>query len=279
MAELYNISAGDIIPQMGFSPSQNQTGGWNATRSYYMLASTWENATTQLRFYIGQPITTADPSVSSDYSFLRIESVNVVYEDSGTVLLTVNYTGAGFSPYTGENNDILSPEAKPIYRLEGRLTSISLALHPKFSRLPVDEQYALESVLLGDAELVGYRAVAPNAIDGKWEPLKGDDDQEIQISSSDGIEFADIIRDGTTTWDHPTLVWTETTDGDTPISPSVIDGLIPVIQQPRGLSFNLPNGINWMSTGITQEQKGKLYRTTTEWTSSPPGGWDETLYG
>ena len=267
MAELYNISAGDIIPQMGFAPSQNQNGGWSATRSYYMLASTWESANTQRRFDIGQPITTADPSVSSDYSFLKVESKQAVYQDSGTVLLSVNYTGAGFGQYGGDGSPGLSLDALPVGRFEARLKEYPLSLRDPFPYIP--ESDALKKVLAGEAVIVGNVVREQHGITGEWETIKNFYGEDLLIETEAGIAFANLIKKGVTTFLYPEMVFTETVEGNAELPSHKINDIGTITtDNPGYIPGWVNNGWQWIVTGASQEQKGTLYKTTKEWTAS-----------
>jgi len=278
MPTVFNLLAGDVVPQMGFSPTQNQNGGWQASRDYYMLASTWEGATVQNRFSRGTPITTADPSVSSVYGFLTIESKVASYEDSGTVRLTVNYTGSASAQFGGDGGGDLTLEALPVYRMEGRLRELPFSQHPKWKVLPDSQKYALGLLVDGhvirDSQDTSYVGIIVDE-DGLFLRTSDVNDNDIQLTG-DALEFADRIGEGQSTWEAPTLTWTETTQGNQGLTPPQI-GKLGEISTPRGNPPTIP-GYNWMLTGASQEQKGELYQTTLEWTLSPPDGHDAFLY-
>ena len=278
MPTVKNLSAGEVVPQMGFAPSQNQNGGWEATRDYYMLASTWEGAAVQNRFSRGTSITTADPSISSVYSFLTVESKIANYEDSGTVRLSVRYTGSASSQFGGEGGGDLTLEALPIYRMEGRLRELPFSLHPKWQPLSDDHKYALGLLIGGHV----VRDDSDNAKIGIWvddttflNTISASTGQPI-VLSGDALEFADRIGEGRITFEAPTLTWTEVTQGDIGLTAPQL-GKLGEISTPRGNPPTIP-GYNWMLTGASQEQRGELYQTTLEWTLSPPDGHDSSLY-
>ena len=279
MSTVRNLSAGDVVPQMGFAPTQNQNGGWSATRSYYMLAETWEGAATQTRFARGTAISTADPSVDSVYSFLAVESKTASYEDCGTIILTVNYTGSASAQFGGEDQGDLSLEAQPTYRLEGRLRELSLAEHPKFKALPDDQRRNLNLALDGTYKISrdGLELLVPSSNDGKFIPVIGlEFGQPLTIDAGDAQEFALLINDGQITYEAPSLVWIETTQGQTGMTPQQL-GKLGEISTPRGNPPTVP-GYNWMLTSASQQQSGMLYQTTLEWTLSTPSGYNQFLY-
>lgn len=279
MPTIKNLSSGEVIPQMGFAPTQSQNGGWTATRRYYMLATTWEGATVQNRFARGTPISTADPGIASIYSFLTVESKVANYEDSGTVQLTVTYTGSPDGQYGGEGGGDLTLAALPIYRLDGRLRDLSFSLHPKFAALSTGERSLLGELINGNIE----RSPEDATKAGKWlDSINFADYTHPSVwpdpvtLTADGLEFADRIAEGSSTYQAPTLVWTEITEGNIGMTPSQL-GKLGEISTPRGNPPTIP-GYNWMLTSASQQQQGDLFQTTLEWTLSPPDGWDSFLY-
>jgi len=277
MPTVKNLSAGEVIPQMGFSPSQNQNGGWEATRDYYMLASTWEGATVQNRFARGTSITTADPSISSVYSFLKVESKVASYEDSGTIRLSVRYTGSASSQFGGDGGGDLTLEALPIYRMDGRLRELSVSDHPKYRALDDRQQWLLGGLLDGKWETneLGLFAYGRRE-DGTPYIMRDADGGNLEFSLGDSSEFAKKISRGEVTYQAPSLVWTEITQGEIGMTAAQLSKL-GEISTPRGNPPTVP-GYNWMLTGASQEQRGELYQTTLEWTLSTPDGWDNFLY-
>jgi hypothetical protein len=278
MATTQNLSAGDIIPQMGFAPAQSQEGGWRATREYYMLASTWETTSTQNRFATGTPVTTADSTIDAIYSFLSVESKLATYEDSGTVKLAVNYTGANFSQFGGDDGDLLTQDAIPRYRLDGRLRELSVSEHPKFKVLSADERTSIMAYPEG-----GYKwleEAAGNFTAGLYYDNGSDGLSAVpayaNVTSADGVQFMNRVSRGEVTWQAPTLVWTETTQGETGMTPQQL-GKLGEISIPRGDAPTI-SGYDWMLTSASQDQQGQLFQTTIEWTLSTADGWDTFLY-
>jgi hypothetical protein len=277
MPTVKNLSAGEVIPQMGFAPSQNQNGGWEATRDYYMLASTWEGASVQNRFARGTSITTADPSIPSVYSFLTVESKIASYEDSGTIRLSVRYTGSASPQFGGDGGGDLTLAALPIYRLDGRLRELSVSDHPKYRALDDRQQWLLGGLLDGKWETneLGLFAYGRRE-DGTPYIMRDADGGNLEFEEGDSSEFAKKISRGEVTYQAPSLVWTEITQGDTGMTANQL-GKLGEISDPRGDPPTI-DGYDWLLTGASQEQRGELYQTTLEWTLSTPDGWDAFLY-
>jgi len=277
MATIRNLSSGDVVPQMGFAPTQTQNGGWEATRDYYMTASTWEGIDIQNRFARGVPIGTADPDVDSLFSFLTIESKSASYEDSGTVLLSVKYTGSANGQYGGENGNQLDLSALPTYRLECRLQDSPFTDHPKFQELDDDEQFVLGKCMSGAANLTKSLGKAIWTDSDNNEFVADESGTTLEVVSTNGLNFAYWINQGVTTYLAPAFVWTETTEGNTPLSSSTISKL-GLIDSPRGTPPEPGSGRDWMMTSASQNQRGDLYQTNLEWTLSRPDGWDDMIY-
>ena len=284
MATARDIAPGEIIPQMGFSPTQNQNGGWTASRDYYMLTSTWTSGTTQTRFAKDELVATADPTIDSLFAFLRVDTKSAIHEDSGTTRLTVNYTGSPSGQYGGENDDQLTLDAAPTYRLVGRLRELPLSEHPKWQNLgSITEEYALGEALNGNSvvspsgDQVGNYVVGADN-NSTFKPLPDGSGTAITLESSEALSFAGLLQKGIYTFQSPAFTWIETTQGDSGIPDGQLSKLGKV-DTPRGTPPTpLGQGRDWMLTDAAQEQRGKLYRTSLEWTVSPAEGWGAFLY-
>jgi len=123
MSTTFGQFEGVVIPQTGFTPRQDTSGGWTASREYRMSRSTFD-VNTIGTFSRGVKITAFDETVESYWSFLEIESKEVVYEEADHVVVRINFSGAAFGQY--ESAD-LGDDALPSYNLSGLLTSVSFS--------------------------------------------------------------------------------------------------------------------------------------------------------
>jgi hypothetical protein len=271
MATQIGLSTGEIIPLGQFSASQDQQGGWTATRQYYMLAATFASTTVANQFAPGSPAIVADSTIPAIFSFLVVESRSVQYGEAGTCTVTVNYAGAAGAQY---DEGSLSTGIESTYRLEGRLQELELSQHPKWKALSDDEQYSLGN-LLSDRVVYG---IPEGQTDKKifW-PQGNLFFTDEQITSDDGIVFRDLIVSGVKTYFVPTITWTETTQGSEGMTSAQLNKL-GNISNPRGNPPDPSGSRNWLLTGASQEQRGELYQTTIEWTLSEREGWSEFLY-
>jgi hypothetical protein len=275
MATQIGLSTGEIIPLGQFSASQDQQGGWTATRQYYMLAATFASTTVANQFAPGSPAIVADSTIPAIFSFLVVESRSVQYGEAGTCTVTVNYTGAAGAQY---DEGSLSTGIESTYRLECRLIEVPLSEHPKWKALGEQEQSSL-GLLLGDR--IEWLKDPFDAGYALWWPRTSDQQAQLpsgeQLTSADAIAFADLIGASIKTYFVPTITWTETTQGNEGMTAAQLN-LLGKISTPRGGPPNASGGRDWMLTSASQEQRGELYQTTIEWTLSEREGWDAFLY-
>jgi len=277
-ATLRGIYNYNIYPQPDFVADQDQNGAWTARQSYIVTKATWQSTEWRNKFALGTQITVINPTLADFYSFLRIASISFTEDGGDIVTISVEFSGSSSSQYGFDENDI-TPEAEPTYRLEGRLTEKPLSEHPKWQGLSEVERNTLQ-LLLNDQAIWQWDSVSAEY--GAWWPRNELQQAKLpdseQLVSVDAISFADLIADGIKTYVFPTIIWTETTSGNSPMSSSQLDDLGKIVLNPRG---NAPVALgfrNWMLTSATQEQRGSLYQTTLEWTMSEKFGWSEFLY-
>lgn len=272
MPTLHGINSGTIYPQPGFTVTQDQNGTWTATRDYSMRTETWNQASIRNLFARGTFIYLLDATLPDFWNFLTVtDTTKIVHEEGGIITISVSFNGSlGFQ----FEDDGLSEDVLPTYRLEGRLMELPLPEHPKWKGLSDDEQYSLGNLLAGS---VVY-GIPENGTEKKifWPEGQYFFDSE-QVASPNGIHFRDIIVSGITTYTVPSVVYTETTTGDEPIPPAQLNKL-GKISNPRGNPPTVTGSYNWMLTGASQEQRGTIYQTSFEWTLSGESGWNEFLY-
>ena len=275
MPTIRNLSAGEVVPQMGFAITQNENAGWDATRDYYMTKDTWEGANAQARFAVGNDIAIADPTVSSSFNFLKVKSKVASYEDSGTIRLSVSYSGSGASQFGGEDGGLLTLDAVPTYRLEGSLRELPFSDHPKWQALEETKRVYLGGLMNGTYETDEFGLGCYFRIGGERYNVKDTSGNNVEFVD-DEQTFAKRIGEGQTSYQAPSLTWTEYTQGESGMTPAQI-GKLGEISSPRG---NPPTveGYDWMLSGASQEQRGQLYQTTIEWVLSRAGGHDAFLY-
>lgn len=277
-ATLRGIYNYNIYPQPDFVAEQDQNGAWTARQSFIVSKPTWQSTEWRNKFALGTQITVINPTLSDFYSFLKIASSSFTEDGGDIVTIQVDFAGSATSQYGFDENE-LTPEAEPTYRLDGRLTEKPLSEHPKWQGLSQVERNTLQ-LLLNDQAVWLWDQIANEY--GVWWPRNETQQAKLpaseQLTSVDAISFADLISDGIKTYVFPTITWTETTSGDSPLPDNQLQDLGKIVSQPRG---NAPVALgfrNWMMTSATQEQRGKLYQTTVEWTMSEKYGWSEFLY-
>lgn len=55
-------------------------------------------------------------------------------------------------------------------------------------------------------------------------------------------------------------------------------GQVGTVDVPEGSAPSVPAGMNWLYTGLTWEQRGRIYQVRKEWRLSGRRGWNDTIY-
>jgi hypothetical protein len=277
MPTLHGIQNNTIYPQPDFTATQNDRGGWTASRTYILTRTTWNLVTYRARFARGNAITDFDTEVEPYHSFLTIESANPTYTEGGLVEVRVEFVGGQVAQY---NEGELAAGAETIYRLEGRLGEAPFSQHHKWKALSDSAKNRLGWLLDGtatidistgeyfrfDEELVGVPLTGAIVDALSWETASGDE-----------LEFAKLIVQGETTFKFPTYTWNEVTQGTSPLTSGQLN-LLGKIASPRGNPPEAGGTRDWMLTGASQEQRGELYQTSLEWELSERDGHNSFLY-
>jgi len=276
MSTIHGFSASEIKPQPGFNATRDEKGAWTGTHSFAIRTTAWSNGAVRAQFAKGTSITLVDPGLASYWQFLKIVEQTVTSEEGGFTMVQTKLSG-GEGQF---DDDELSDEAVPTYRLNGQLQDAPFSEHPKWIALTPDQKAALGHCINGtlvfdsDAEKVcridANAAVAADFFD----PFLPYD----SIITGDCLEFAKLIGQGETTYRRPTYTWTESTQGSDQLNAAQLN-LLGNISEPRGGPPNPGAGRNWMLTGAFQEQRGELYTTDLEWTLSEKSGYNSFLYG
>lgn len=272
-ATLRGIYNYNIYPQPDFNAEQDQNGAWTARQSFIVSKTTWASSEWRNKFDIGTQITVINPTLAEFYSFLRVASSSFTEDGGDIVTIQVDFAGSQTAQYGFDEGE--EPQ-DPTYRLEGRLSEQPLSEHPKWTALPATERNPLQ-LLLNDELVWIYDDVFTNS----WLLCRrsGDDlvASDYTLTSANAIAFADMIAKGIKTYIAPTVTWTETTSGNSPMISAQINSL-GKISTPRGNPPDAAGTRNWMLTSASQEQRGTLYQTQLEWTMSEKDGWSEFLY-
>lgn len=272
-ATLRGIYNYNIYPQPDFNAEQDQNGAWTARQSFIVSKTTWASSEWRNKFDIGTQITVINPTLAEFYSFLRVASSTFTEDGGDIVTIQVDFAGSQTAQYGFDEGE--EPQ-DPTYRLEGRLSEQPLSEHPKWTALPATERNPLQ-LLLNDELVWIYDDVFTNS----WLLCRrsGDDlvASDYTLTSANAIAFADMIAKGIKTYIAPTVTWTETTSGNSPMISAQLNSL-GKISTPRGNPPDAAGTRNWMLTSASQEQRGTLYQTQLEWTMSEKDGWSEFLY-
>jgi hypothetical protein len=279
MASHIGIEVGTIYPQPGFSPQRDEMGGWTASQTYGMLRETWQTSTAAFR--AGTPILSLDPTLEGFWEFLKVAGLSISHEEGEHVYVTANFAGSPDTQYSGigDEDESLSDEAVPIYRLSGSLGEAPISDHPKFKELAETERIALSRIISGEYSYgddpfgtPGENATRIIRSPTEWDPITPE-----PIVSEYGIEFAKLITQGQTTYVFPTITWTETTQGTSKMTAAQLNKL-GRISTPRGNPPQPTGDRDWMLTGADQEESADLYQTSLQWTLSDKDGHNSFLY-
>jgi hypothetical protein len=266
------IGIEDNIPQPEFRARREENGGWSAS---HQITARAENVLALISaVQIGQPITSVDPTIPSEFNFLLIDSFEIAREEGDLYVANITAKGGEFDQFqTGEEGG-LSTEALPTYELRGTLSDQPLSRHPKYVALTYVEKYYLSLI----SSEIYYYDVTENALTSSNPAFANWVGESNPLSSEDAKDFALKIQAGETTYRVPQFTWTETTEGDSPLTTNQINKL-GKIAVPRGGPPDTGGSRDWLLTDASQSQSGLLYRTTLEWTMSDEEGWDTLLYG
>lgn len=272
-ATLRGIYNYNIYPQPDFVADQDQNGAWTAKQSYIVSKTTWQSVEWRNKFSIGTAITVINPTLADFYSFLRIASSSFTEDGGDIVTIEVSFAGTSWSQF---DDDALSQDSPPTYRLEGRIAEQPLSNHPKWKNLSEAEKNGLQ-LLITDQLVWMYDEVFSMEW-GLFFP-KGDEfiAAPYSLTTEASQTFAFLIAGGIKTYVAPTITWTETTSGNSPMTSQQLNKL-GKISTPRGNPPDAAGTRNWMLTSASQEQRGTLYQTQLEWTMSEKDGWNNFLY-
>ena len=290
-ATIFGFTANEIKPQPGFSAQANDNGGWTGTHEFAIRAVDY--ATTAASFARGTQLTTLDPSIPSEFSFLRITDVRVTRVEGDFIFLSVTATGSPIDQWESGDEPGLSTQAEPTYSLRGSLSERPILEHPKAIALGAIERTLLSRLMDGDEQCrynqdlqqFGYFEVESDVVAGPgtsntkqiWFALGPEGTTTPYTLSDECKKFAELISKGETTYLVPNITWTETTEGEQQLTAQQINKLGKV-SPPRGNPPSPSDGRNWMLTSATSDQQGLLHRTQIEWTLSDENGWDDFLY-
>ena len=270
-ATILGFATNEIKPQPAFKAKQGENGGWTATHEF--VDKVVDFASVQSQFAKGTPLYELDSNLLAFFGFLKVSDVQVIRAEGDMITLAVTATGSSSGQFDiGGEEPTLGIGAQPTYDLQTNSVPLPFSKHQKWKDL--GDQ---------DKELLGL------LIEGKYIYQFSDDQlyydmedgtrykSDYQLESLDAIEFARRIAQGETTWDSSVIVWTESTEGTTPISSSILSQHMK-ISTPRGTPPDSGDGSDWILKEVSQSQTGDLYRTRLGWEQSQRGGHDSFLY-
>jgi hypothetical protein len=239
--------------------------------------TSWANASIRGKFAKGTAITELDTGLASFWQFMKVVETEVSSEEGDFITVSVSIAGGAASQFG--DGDELSDDAEPVYTLRGQLQDAPFSMHPKWQALTDEQQTALghliNGVLVFDETTGKISKINGGATDSAdfFDPFLPYD----AIVIDDCLEFAKLISKGESTYLRPTFTWTESTQGDGPLTSSQLN-LLGNISTPRGSPPEPTGTRDWMLTSAFQEERSGLYMTDLEWTLSEKGGHSSFLY-
>jgi len=269
-------SISEVRPQPGFTATRDENGGWTGRHLFAIRSSAWANSAVRGKFAKGVAITTLDPGLSSFWEFVKVVGVEVTSDEGDFTMVTAQLSGGQGATYDDEQ---LSANAEPTYRLSGQLQDAPFSLHPKWAALSDIEKNGLGLLIRGQAEydLPTFKVGLYSVEDETFNAIKDSDGNDIVMSADNAKAFALRIARGETTYLRPVITWTESTQGTDGLTNAQLNKL-GNIATPRGNPPEAAGTRDWMLTSAFQEQRGDLTTTDLEWTLSEKGGHDEFLY-
>jgi len=272
MATIYGLAINEIHPNPDFQIQQSENGGQTATQTFTLRTQSWNNAFVRNKFRRGTNIIVVNPDIGTQWDYFTIASISLDFQEGDLLIVSVNFSGSSTAQYGDE--DGISDDALPTYRLEGRLTDVAFSENPKWKAL-TDIQKTILGYLLDKTYLwdIDEQAVKIPQEDGS---LVTDSTLTANMTL-DAALFADRIAQGRETYFVPSITWNEITQGSEGMTAAQLNKL-GHISIPRGSPPTPSGSRDWMLTGASQEQRGDLYQTSLEWTLSERDGWDSFIY-
>ena len=270
MATLHGITNTDIYPQPGFDVHLDDNGGVTGSGTYAISKDALAVPSVIDKFQNGVSLQELDDDPSKAvYAFLLISSAIMTYEEGDLQFIDVKFTGSASAQY-----DPTATGTLPRYTLDLSSSDLPLSDHPKWTALDDTVQtvlgYLLSGIYLydiGEGDVVIPQEDGSLVINGTLSDLL----------TEDAIEFAILIAKGRTTYPSPSISWTETKTGNSPLSGSQLNKLTK-ISTPRGNPPTVSNR-NWILGGGTQDQVGATYQTRLTWNLSGLEEFSEFLHG
>lgn len=278
-ATIIGLNSSSIRPQPGFSVQQSENGGWTGTHTVIVTRDGFDNPTIIAKFANGELLTGIDPDIPALFNFLRVVDTKVVADEGDLVTLEVTASGSNTSQFEGGGEGGLGAGALPKYLLSGQLRDRPFSEHKKWKAMSAQSKTLLGLLLKGELDYIpSYEEMGgvlgeKNINNMPWTPFPF----QFEETETDALEFADLIAQGQTTYEAAAYTWTESTEGTAELQSADLNDLSK-ISTPRGDPPTSSGTRNWRLTSVSQDQEGKLYRTTLTWTLSDVGGYNEFLY-
>ena len=259
-----------LVPQAGFSVVYTENGGIEAHQD--ILIRTADISTTN-SFNYGITWGSIFPEVPSIYQGLTMKTFDPTDRGDGFSIIKCTFTGY---QYVG-NGSSGEEQVVATSTLSGQLNPDALSSHPKWEPLSDVAKTVLGYLISG--QYVWDKEESKIKIVQEDGSLVTNDTLSDYITG-DGIEFANIIAGGETTWDRAGWTYSYHTEGSKPFTSAQLNSLNKIVADPPGDPTKPSNNWVYMLASVNQTQSGKdRFMKTLDFRLIPKNAKNEFLYG
>jgi hypothetical protein len=199
------------------------------------------------------------------WSFMKVSGVKITNIEGDLAQVTCEY--GGFQD--GDDPDDTS-KVKYTYELGIVTNEEPIESHPNYKDVDDEELVIIQNVKSGKYQLVaGEEYKYTNISDAG-------DDEEYEITSTEGRELIDFISKGVESYLAPSQIWRATFTSKKLPSASILNSVGKVTSAEGAPTIS--SGRNWLFLGCNVSEENKIYTISYEWMLSGAGGWSDELY-
>jgi len=265
------------VPQAGFSVVYTENGGVEASQDFLIRNATIQSGNAAISGFVrGATWESLWPEVPQLYRLLTLKTHDPTDRGDGWSILKTTFTGYQFSSNgsSGEESTV------PTTSLVGQLEDVALAQHPKWSSLSDTVKNILNRLISGDwvydleEQEVGYIDS-----DGDFRPGWASVNNALN-ASADGVNFANIIASGESTYRRGGWTYSYHTESKTGFSAGQLNSLGKIVNTPLGNPINPSSGYKWLLVAPNQTQSGvDRFMKTLDYQLIPDNATNDFLYG
>lgn len=271
------------IPQPDFEANRDgDNGAWQASQSFLITKGKIDDPITRAYFGIGKSVTMLDPNAAATWGFLNLRRISVITQMGGWEVVRVDFNG--IPSVDGSGNPIVQDEHAVTYAMRGQVSDAPLQEHPKFKALTALEKNALGKLISGEMQWgpdwldVGSFVFSyPQQQDGSFGAVTPN-----PITSSDGVQFANRIAEGVTTYRKAGFTWSKRWASENPVTATQLNSLQKIVTTPPGSPPKPGTGREFLLVSALFDQTGETDANPTftnelVFELSDEDGWDSFL--